>query len=98
MLAATPKTPFFTMMPSISLFFFLIYWAFLIGGEKLADRGIMTPFFGMWGANIAIGAAGIFLTYKMVKETVTLKFTFFRKLMPKQWREEEEGDDVNENN
>jgi lipopolysaccharide export system permease protein len=33
---------------SISLFFFLIYWAFLIGGEKLVERGFFSPFIGMW--------------------------------------------------
>jgi lipopolysaccharide export system permease protein len=74
---------------SISLFFFLIYWAFLIGGEKLADRNMVSPFVGMWAANFLLGAAGILLTVKMVKETVVLKFTFFRRFVPKQWRTEE---------
>lgn len=87
----------FGVAASISLFFFLIYWAFLIGGEKLADRGIITPFFGMWAANILIGIAGIFLTIKTVRETVTLKFEFLKKLVPKTWRPEE-TEATNENN
>jgi lipopolysaccharide export system permease protein len=84
----------FGVAASISLFFFLIYWAFLIGGEKLADRNIITPFFGMWAANILIGIAGILLTLKMVRDTVTLKFDFLKRFIPKAWRQEEtEGND-----
>jgi lipopolysaccharide export system permease protein len=51
----------FGVAASISLFFFLIYWAFLIGGEKLADSNMVSPFVGMWAANFLLGAAGIFL-------------------------------------
>ncbi len=54
---------------SLSIGFFLLYWVFLIGGEDLADRGIVTPFWAMWGANILVGLAGVYLTYKTVKET-----------------------------
>ncbi len=76
----------FGMAGSISLFFFLIYWSFLIGGEKLADRGIISPFWGMWAANVVMGALGILLTYKSLKETVTLDFDFLKRFMPKTWR------------
>lgn len=76
----------FGVAASISLFFFLVYWAFLIGGEKLSERGFFSPFWGMWSANILIGIAGIILTYKTNKETVTINFTFFKKLIPKTWR------------
>ena len=60
----------FGMAASVSLFFFLIYWAFLIGGEKLADRNMVSPFLGMWSANFLLGAAGILLTMKSVRETI----------------------------
>jgi lipopolysaccharide export system permease protein len=85
----------FGVAAGISLFFFLIYWAFLIGGEKLADRNMVPPFIGMWAANILIGVAGIILTIKTVKETVTLDFSFIKKLVPKQWREIQ-GQDENQ--
>ncbi len=49
----------FGMAASISLFFFVLYWAFLIGGEKLAERNFITPFMGMWSANIVLGVSGI---------------------------------------
>lgn len=73
------------MAGSISLFFFLIYWASLIGGEKLADRAIISPFWGMWFANFLIAALGIILTLRVAKETVTLDFSFFKKFIPKNW-------------
>jgi len=48
----------------ISLGFFLLYWATLIGGEKLADREFITPFAGMWSANFVLGGIGLFLTFQ----------------------------------
>ena len=75
---------------SVSMFFFLLYWAFLIGGEKLADRGMFSPFIGMWSANILLTIIGILLTIKTNKETVTIQFTWLKKLVPKKYRTEEE--------
>ena len=71
---------------ALSLIFFLVYWAFLIGGEKLADRDIISPFWGIWSANIFLGIFGIILTVKSAKERITLSFDFLQKLIPKQWR------------
>ena len=71
---------------SISLFFFLLYWAFLIGGEKLSERDIISPFIGMWAANILLTILGIILTVKTNKETITIQFTFLLKLIPKRLR------------
>lgn len=76
----------FGMAGSISVFFFLIYWAFLIGGEKLADRDLVSPFWGMWSANFLMGALGLFLLYRSVKETVTINFDFVKNIIPKRWR------------
>jgi lipopolysaccharide export system permease protein len=75
------------------LFFFLLYWAFLIGGEKLAERGFFSPFTGMWAANILLGIAGIILTIKTNRETVTINFTFLKKLIPKRFRYPEATDE-----
>lgn len=76
----------FGMAASVSLFFFLVYWAFLIGGEKLADRGLISPFFGMWTANIILGGAGIYLMYKSSKESIIINFSFLKKILPKKLR------------
>jgi lipopolysaccharide export system permease protein len=54
---------------SLSIGFFLLYWVFLIGGEDLADRRIISPFWAMWAANIFVGLAGLYLTWRTVKET-----------------------------
>lgn len=54
----------FGIAAGLSLLFFLIYWASLIGGEKLADRGVITPFIGMWLANIVLGIFGLYLMFK----------------------------------
>ena len=52
----------------ISLGLFIMYWVFLIGGEDLADRGIISAFSAMWSANIIIGAIGLYLIYIMSSE------------------------------
>ncbi len=85
----------FGMSASISLFFFLVYWASLIGGEKLADRGFITPFWGMWSANIIMTILGIILTVRVAKENVHLEFVWLKKLIPKNWRLPQETQDEN---
>jgi lipopolysaccharide export system permease protein len=40
---------------------FLFYWVTLVQGEKLADRGFLAPWFGMWIANIVMIIVGVFL-------------------------------------
>jgi len=59
---------------AVSIMMFIIYWAFLIGGEDLADRGIITPFMAMWSANIIIGVAGLYLLYLAITEKPFLAF------------------------
>ncbi|MFQ6092399.1 MAG: LptF/LptG family permease [bacterium] len=53
----------------ISFFFFVLYWAFLIGGEQLADRRIVPAGWAMWSPNILIGGLGIYLLKCAVQET-----------------------------
>lgn len=62
---------------TISILLFIVYWAFLIGGEDLAERGIVTPFAAMWSANILLGAIGLYLLYIVVTEKPI--FSWFRK-------------------
>lgn len=83
----------FGVAASISTLFFLIYWAFLIGGEKLSERGYLSPFLGMWAANFLLGAVGLILIYKTNQETVTITFGFFKKLIPKRFRLEKQNDE-----
>jgi lipopolysaccharide export system permease protein len=46
----------------IGILFFLVYYLFLVGGEQLGDRGMISPFWAMWAPNVLFGAAGLFLT------------------------------------
>ncbi len=63
---------------TISIVMFVIYWAFLIGGEDLADRGMVHPFWAMWSANILLGLIGLYLLYVVVTEKPI--FAWFRKV------------------
>lgn len=40
---------------------FMFYWVTLVQGEKLADRGMLIPWVGMWGANLLMLFIGLFL-------------------------------------
>jgi len=83
----------FGVAAGISLLFFLVYWAFLIGGEKLAERGFFSPFTGMWAANILLGFLGIILTIKTNRETVIITFNFLKKLIPKRFKFTQDEDE-----
>lgn len=83
----------FGVAASISLFFFLLYWAFLIGGEKLSERGIISPFMGMWSANILLLVAGLLLTIQTNLETRTISFEILKKFIPKSFQQKAEGDE-----
>ncbi len=72
----------FGVAAGISLAFFLMYWAFLMGGEKLSDRGLLAPFWGTWSANIILLFLGSYLTFKSGKERVSINFDFLTKLVP----------------
>jgi lipopolysaccharide export system permease protein len=73
----------------LSLSFFLFYWICLIGGEKLADRDVLSPFMGMWIANIILGVCGVLLTIKTARETTVIDWSVFSRFMPKSFRAEE---------
>lgn len=80
---------------TLSLGFFVFYYACLIGGEKLADRNFVSPFIGMWLANIILGLIGVYLTVRAARETVVINWSAARRLLPPRWRarfrSEEEG-------
>lgn len=71
----------------LSLGFFLLYWAFLIAGEELADRQFITPFWAMWSANIILGIVGIFLLYQTSKEAKFIPWEKLIRFIPSKLRE-----------
>ncbi|MBT8400638.1 MAG: LptF/LptG family permease [Rhodothermia bacterium] len=59
----------------VSVAILLFYWITLVQGEKLADRGLLEPWIGMWGANIVTGLGAIWLfayVYLDLRATTTL--------------------------
>ena len=73
----------FGMGAGLSLGFFLFYWACLIGGEKLADRGELSPFLGMWIANFVLGVMGVLLTIRSARESRVIDWSVFTRFLPK---------------
>ncbi len=73
----------------LSIGFFLLYWAFLIGGEILADRQIISPVLAMWSPNIVIGGLGVMLILRAASDFSLKRWlTFIRLLTAKQFRPE----------
>ncbi|MBI5022478.1 MAG: LptF/LptG family permease [Ignavibacteriales bacterium] len=73
----------FGVAATFSLGFFIIYWAMLIGGEKLADRNLLSPWLGMWMANIILFILGVYLTIRTGRETPAINWAALRKYSPK---------------
>jgi lipopolysaccharide export system permease protein len=65
----------------LSMIFFLIYWAFLIGGEQLGDRGFVGPIVAMWAPNILVGGAGVFLVVQTARENTFIPWEEWSKQM-----------------
>lgn len=70
----------FGISAAISLGFYIVYWGFLIAGEKLADKGIISPFMGMFFADIIIFVIGIILTLKINNEMFQIRSIFKKEL------------------
>jgi lipopolysaccharide export system permease protein len=50
---------------ALSLFFFVLYWVLMIGGEKIAERGLLMPVISVWLPNAILTAAGLFMMYRL---------------------------------
>ena len=68
------------MTLGVSLAVFAIYYVGLIGGESLADRGLLTPFWAMWAANVIFAVVGLFLLARMGREGATSRGGDFGEL------------------
>ena len=49
------------LIATLAVVVFLFYWVTLVQGEKLADRGMLPPWLGMWAANAIVGVLGVYL-------------------------------------
>ncbi len=65
---------------AVSAGFILFYYICLIGGEQLADRRYLPPFWSMWGANIALGIVGSWVFVRTSLEQSLVPEPFRRRL------------------
>jgi lipopolysaccharide export system permease protein len=56
-----------------SVLIFGFYYIGLIGGETLADALIVTPFWAMWGANLAMAAIGLAFFLRLNRQRVAAR-------------------------
>jgi lipopolysaccharide export system permease protein len=85
----------FGMGAGLSLGFFLFYWICLISGEKLADRDVLSPFVGMWVANLILGICGAVLTARSARESTVIDWSRFSRFIPRAWRSDTAQTTVN---
>jgi len=64
-----------------SLAFFILYWAGLIGGESLADRGVIEPAVAMWGPNAILGLLGAWLVSRMGRDVQFFRYQWLVALL-----------------
>lgn len=64
-----------------SLAFFILYWAGLIGGESLADRGVVEPAVAMWGPNAILGLLGVWLVSRMGRDVQFFRYQWLVALL-----------------
>jgi len=87
-LGALAKRGGIGMGVGLSIGFFILYWACLIGGEKLADRGIIAPWTGMWAANIVLGILGGFLTLRVLRERPGISLGWITRIFKRKKKNE----------
>jgi lipopolysaccharide export system permease protein len=72
-----------TMAIAFSILCFFVYYLFLTGGEKLADRERLAPALAMWAANVCFGVLGLLLTWRASTESTVIPWERFN---PRRWR------------
>lgn len=56
------------LVATLAVVVFLFYWITLVQGEKLADRGLLPPWLGMWAANVVVGIIGAYLVARETRD------------------------------
>jgi hypothetical protein len=65
----------------VSFAIFGLYYVGLIGGETLADKGLLPPWVAMWAANIILLLLGLGLASQMGRESATSRGGDFREFL-----------------
>lgn len=65
----------------VSLLIFSIYYVALIAGESLANKGLVSPFWAMWAANVIFFLISLLLLARMGREASTSRGGDFSEAM-----------------
>lgn len=57
------------LVVGVSLAFFTAYYIALVGGEKLADRRLISPVWAMWSPNVLFGVFGLAALWRATRVT-----------------------------
>ncbi len=60
---------------SLALAVYVVYYMFLVGGEKLSDRGVLDPAVAMWSADVFLTLVGIPVFLRTVRESSLFAWT-----------------------
>lgn len=71
---------------SLAIVVYLVYYMFLVGGERFADRGRLDPMLAMWSANLVLLAVGIPIFFRTVKEGRIFELSLPAFLQPRKNR------------
>jgi len=71
---------------AISIGIILIYYIFLIGGERFGDAGTITPWLAAWSGNILMGIVGLILFLQSNNNLVVKAYQAFQR-----WRKKAAG-------
>ena len=66
---------------AISFVIFVLYWSFLITGERMADKLVLPAGVSMWMFNVLLFGVGIFFMKKVIRQDVTITVNFVTPLL-----------------
>lgn len=64
---------------TISIGIILVYYVLITAGEQMAKEGQLSPFLGMWGPNILLFLAALYLFFRSTKESSLFALPSFFK-------------------
>jgi lipopolysaccharide export system permease protein len=67
------------MVLGVSIGVFGLYYVFLVAGEAMANRLVLTPFWGMWMANVLYTAMGAVLMVRVQRSGATARSSDWRE-------------------